>query len=302
MKANKIPTLFNRGGFGGSGFIGVGFIAPLLIPLLLFWVIPFFCSLYISLTDWDYISPDYHLVGVDNYRDLLQSDDFAGALVNTLTFAIAVVMPVVALGLGFALLLHRQCRGQRCYQAMIFSPWITPTVAVSVVWSWVFDSRAGLANQLLGLFGVAGVPWLERPGSAMLAVVVVTVWQGIGWTMMFFISALNRIPAELYEAARLDGGSRARRLLTITLPLISPTTFFLLIVNLVNAVQAFDQFQMLTQGGPGNSTRTLMYLFYQQAFQQFSVGPAAATAVMILLLAGSLSLVNTLIARRWVYF
>ncbi|MEI7376237.1 sugar ABC transporter permease [Dickeya chrysanthemi] len=302
MTVNKKPTRVNHGRFWGMRLIRVGFIAPLLIPLWLFWVIPFFCSLYISFTDWDYISPDYHLVGMDNYRDVLHSDDFAGALGHTLVFAVAVVIPVVVLGLGFALLLHRQCRGQRGYQAMIFSPWITPTVAVSVVWSWVFDSRAGLANQLLGLFGYAGVPWLEQPGSAMLAVVTVTIWQGIGWTMMLFITALNRIPADLYDAARLDGGSRARRLLTITLPLISPTTFFLLLVNLVNAVQAFDQFQMLTQGGPGNSTRTLMYLFYQQAFQQFSMGPAAATAVMILLLAGSLSLVNTLVARRWVYF
>ncbi|QTF08693.1 sugar ABC transporter permease [Brenneria izadpanahii] len=278
------------------------FVAPLLIPLITFWLIPFGVSVYISFTDWDYISADYHLVGLENYRYMLADDDFLQALGNTLLFACGVTLPTVGLGLLFALLLHKNFRGSRVYQAVIFSPWITPTVAVSIVWSWVFDTKAGLANLLLGKMGFAPVPWLESGGSAMLAVTIVTVWQALGWTILFYISALNKIPRSLYEASLIDGCRPLVRFVRITLPLISPTTFFLAVVNMITAVQAFDQFRILTQGGPSGSTRTLLYLFYQQAFEQFDMGMATATSLVILVIAGSLTLLNVIIGKRWVYY
>lgn len=278
------------------------FVLPLLLPLLAFWLLPFGSSIYISFTDWDYISPEYNYVGIDNYEYMLTDDDFLQALTNTFVFALGVVIPTVVLGLAFALLLRKEFRGSRYYRAIIFSPWITPTVAVSIVWTWVFESKAGLANLLLNELGFSSIPWFESGAGAMFAVMVVTVWQAIGWTMLFYISALNKIPASIYEASQIDGCSAWTRFTRLTLPLISPTTFFLIIVNMITAVQAFDQFQIMTQGGPSGSTRTLLYLFYQQAFEQYEMGPAAACSVMILLITGVLTLINTMMGKRWVYY
>ncbi|AIW22139.1 ABC transporter [Vibrio coralliilyticus] len=278
------------------------FTAPLLIPLVAFWLVPFGYSIYISFTDWDYISPEYDFIGLENYQYMVEDFEFTQALLNTFWFSLGVVIPTVVLGLIFALLLHKNFAGSQFYRAVIFSPWITPTVAVSIVWSWVFESKSGLANQILMSMGFDKIAWLEQGDTAMVAVIIVTIWQAIGWTMLFYISALNKIPSSLYEASLIDGCSSLTRFFKITLPLVSPTTFFLLVVNIINAVQAFDQFQILTQGGPGGETRTLLYLFYQQAFERYEMGPAAATSLVIFLITGLLALANTYIGKRWVYY
>ena len=257
------------------------FTAPLLVPLFTFWLVPFGYSIYISFTDWDYISPDYSFIGLENYEYMVEDYEFIQAVLNTFWFSVGVVIPTIILGLVFAMLLHKNFKGSQFYRAVIFSPWITPTVAVSIVWSWVFETKSGLANHLLESAGFSAA---------------------IGWTMLFYISALNKIPESLYEASLIDGCSSLTRFLKITLPLISPTTFFLVVVNIITAMQAFDQFQILTQGGPGGETRTLLYLFYQQAFERYEMGPAAATSLVIFLITGLLALINTYIGKRWVYY
>lgn len=278
------------------------FTAPLLVPLFTFWLVPFGYSIYISFTDWDYISPDYSFIGLENYEYMVEDYEFIQAMLNTFWFSVGVVIPTILLGLVFAMLLHKNFKGSQFYRAVIFSPWITPTVAVSIVWSWVFETKSGLANHLLESAGFSAIPWLENGDTALVAVIIVTVWQAIGWTMLFYISALNKIPESLYEASLIDGCSNLTRFLKITLPLISPTTFFLVVVNIITAMQAFDQFQILTQGGPGGETRTLLYLFYQQAFERYEMGPAAATSLVIFLITGLLALINTYIGKRWVYY
>ena len=278
------------------------FTAPLLVPLFTFWLVPFGYSIYISFTDWDYISPDYDFVGLENYQYMVEDFEFLQAAMNTFWFSLGVVVPTILLGLVFAMLLHKNFKGSQFYRAVIFSPWITPTVAVSIVWSWVFEIKSGLANHLLQSMGFNAIPWLESGNTALVAVIIVTVWQAIGWTMLFYISALNKIPESLYEASLIDGCSSLTRFLKITLPLISPTTFFLVVVNIITAMQAFDQFQILTQGGPGGETRTLLYLFYQQAFERYEMGPAAATSLVIFLITGLLALLNTYMGKRWVYY
>ena len=278
------------------------FTAPLLVPLFTFWLVPFGYSIYISFTDWDYISPDYDFVGLENYQYMVEDFEFLQAAMNTFWFSLGVVVPTILLGLVFAMLLHKNFKGSQFYRAVIFSPWITPTVAVSIVWSWVFETKSGLANHLLESMGFSSIAWLESGNTALVAVIIVTVWQAIGWTMLFYISALNKIPESLYEASLIDGCSSLTRFLKITLPLISPTTFFLVVVNIITAMQAFDQFQILTQGGPGGETRTLLYLFYQQAFERYEMGPAAATSLVIFLITGLLALLNTYIGKRWVYY
>lgn len=278
------------------------FVLPLMLPVLIFWLFPFLLSVWISFTDWDYISADFNYVGIENYTDMFDNSEFTEALANTFYFAIFSVIPTIILGLAFALLLQKNLKSHKFYRLVVFSPWITPTIAVSIVWSWVFQSRGGLANIVINSLGFESVAWFDNAQSAMFVVVVVTVWQSIGWTMLFFLSALNKIPHSLYEASLIDGCSKLRRFFRITVPLISPTTFFLLIINLINALAAFDQFQILTQGGPSGGTRTLFYLFYQQAFDRFEMGLAAATSLVIVIITAIFTALNMWLSKRWVYY
>ncbi|MGX8796709.1 carbohydrate ABC transporter permease [Fusibacter sp. JL298sf-3] len=279
-----------------------GFVLPFGIPLLLFWIVPLVSALCISFTDWDYISSDFNIVGLDNYIGLFRDPDFSKAVWNTFVFSAGTIAGTLVLGLLFALLFQRKFTGSRFYQMVIFSPWITPTVAVSMVWSWLYDPEKGFANYLLNLLGLPASKWLQSSETAMLAIVIFTVWKSIGWTMLFYLGALERVPKSAYEAARIDGAGYGSRFFHITLPLISPTTYFLFIVNLISAIQVYDQIQIMTQGGPGGSTKTLLYFYYEKAFQNFQMGAASAVAMVILLLILGLSIVSTAISRKYVHY
>ncbi|MBF4693823.1 carbohydrate ABC transporter permease [Fusibacter ferrireducens] len=273
-----------------------------MIPLFLFWIIPLIMAFGISFTDWDYISPAFDFVGLDNYRYIFNDSDFFRALWNTFVFAIGSILPTMMIGLSLALLLYKNFKGCRVYQLVVFSPWITPTVAVSLVWSWIFEPEKGLLNYFLGLFSIAPLEWLKSSDTAMLAVVIFTVWKSVGWTMLFYLGALERVPESTYEAATLDGCSTFNKFLHITLPLISPTTFFLGIINLIASIQVYDQIQIMTQGGPGGSTTTLLYLYYQKAFQNYNMGEANAVAMVILLIIVVLSLISTWFSKKHVHY
>ena len=205
-------------------------------------------------------------------------------------------------GLGLALLLRKHFRGNGFFKFVLFSPWITPTVAISIVWTWIFREDGGLANLVLSLFGLPQLKWISSSETAMLSVIIVTVWKSLGYAMIFYLSALEKVPEELYEASALDGAKPWRQFLDMTLPGISPTTFFLMIITMVNSLQAYDQIQILTQGGPSGSTRTLLYLYYQLGFQEFKMGQAASVAVIMIILTVLLSLVQFLASRKWVHY
>ena len=278
------------------------FILPVLLPLFIFWIVPLFSAAYMSLTDWDMISPEMNFVGLLNYKELFMSSDFYVALKNTVVFSVGVIIPTIVLGLGVALLCQKNFRGSGFYKFIIFSPWITPMVAVSIVWSWIFDPVSGIANMILNALGQPGLEWLKSSKTAMLSVIIVTVWKGLGWTMIFYIGALEKIPETLYEAAELDGAHYFQRLFKITLPLISPTTLFLVVTNLINCIQVFDQIDVLTQGGPAGSTRTLLYMYYQSAFQNFEVGRASAISIVVLMITVILAIINSYFSKRWVHY
>lgn len=278
------------------------FTLPFLIPLVIFWVIPLFAAGYISLTDWDMIRPDYNGVGFSNYIALFKDVDFYKALWHTIVFSIGVIVPTIILGLGASLLLQKPFRGAAVYKVIIFSPWITPMVAVSIVWSWIFEPDTGFANYLLSFLGHPGLEWLKSSKTALLAVIIVTIWKGLGWTMIFYLGALEKVPDTVYEAADVDGSNYLTTLTHITIPLISPTTLFLVVINLINTIQAFDQIKVLTEGGPAGSTRTLLYMYYQKAFENFEVGMASALSIIILLIILVLSLVNNYFSKKWIYY
>ncbi|PEC85347.1 ABC transporter [Bacillus cereus] len=280
----------------------VFFLLPVGIPLILFWIIPNFISLGISFTDWDFMTNDFNFVGLENYFNLFTQDSFMQALLNTFYFGIGTVIPTIALGLGFALFFRKKFKGSALYQLMIFSPWVTPTIAVSIVWSLLYEPQFGVINKVLNFFGIPGLDWLQSSKTAMLAVIIMTVWKLVGWTMIFYISALEKVPDSLYEAASIDGANAWQKFRYVTLPMVSSTTFFLVVVNTISSVQAYDQIKILTQGGPSGSTRTLLYLFFQQGFEQFDMGSATAIAFIILIITILLSVINKIIGDKWVNY
>ena len=278
------------------------FVVPALIPLTVFWIYPILRSMLLSLTDWDYMSPSYSFVGLSNYVALFKDTRFYSALWNTFVFGIGTVIPTIIGGMILALLLQKAFRGDGIFKFILFSPWITPTVAISIVWTWIYEPDVGIANHVLKFFHLPALQWINSSSTAMIAVIIVTVWKSLGYAMIFYITALEKVPKELYEANALDGANSWQRFRDVTLPCISPTTFFLVIITMVNSLQAYDQIQILTQGGPSGSTRTLLYMYYQLGFEEFNMGQATAVAIILILITVMLSLIQFVVSKKWVHY
>lgn len=278
------------------------FILPALIPLLLFWVGPVIYSFGLSLTDWDMMSEDIKFVFLDNYKSLLKTPGFYGTLKNTLVFALGSVIPTIILGMLIALAMNGTQKGMGSYRAVMFAPYITPMVAVSIVWSWVFEPRVGILNFVLNFFGLPRLEWTQSSDTAMLSVIIVTVWKQLGWTMLFYMEALRKVPQNLMEAASIDGAGAVKKFFRIVVPMISPTTFFLVIMTTISSIQAYDQIQVLTQGGPAGATRTLVYYYYMEAFEAFETGKASAVGVVLVIITVILSLIETAISKKMVHY
>ncbi|MEG1716829.1 MAG: sugar ABC transporter permease [Lachnospiraceae bacterium] len=278
------------------------FVLPAFIPLVIFWIYPILRSLIISFTNWDYMTPTYNFVFFDNFQALFMDRRFYQALWNTLVFTLGTLIPTIIGGLGLALLLKDNFRGNGLYKFILFSPWITPTVAISIVWTWIFEPSTGMANMILRFLHIPTLQWIQSSDTAMLAVILVTVWKSLGYAMIFYLSALEKVPQDLYEAGGMDGAKRWQRFRDITIPCISPTTFFLVIITMINSLQAYDQIQILTQGGPSGSTRTLLYMYYQLGFEEFNMGQATAVAMVLITITVLLSLVQFKASKKWVHY
>ncbi len=278
------------------------FTLPAMIPMAVFWIYPILKSGWLSFTDWDYMTPEYSYVGVENYTAVLTNSGFWSAFKTTVLFAIGTIIPIIILGLFVALLLGNELKGKSIYRFLVFSPWVTPTVAISIVWSWIFEPKGGIANQILSTLGLPELQWINSSETALLSVIIVTVWKAVGYSAIFYLTAIDKIPRDRYEAASLDGAGFWKKLFYITLPGVSPTTFFLCIITMVDALKAYDQIQILTQGGPAGSTRTLTYLFYQLGFEQFKMGQASAVAIIIVAITVALSYTQFRLSKRWVNY
>jgi multiple sugar transport system permease protein len=300
----------NRG--AGENLAGWLFALPALVPLLVFWVFPVFYSLFISFTDWDLMSKNFNLVLIKNYTSLFRDPKFFKILANTLIFALGTTGSVIILGFLTALLFSGNYAGRSMlnrfpsaagvFRTLIFSPYITPMVAVSIVWSWIFEPRVGVLNFILSLFRLPPLKWTQSMDTAMLSVIIVTVWKQLGWAMIFYIEAINRVPRSLQESAIIDGAGSIKRLVHVTIPMVSPTTYFLVIISTIISLQAYDQITVLTNGGPAGATRTLLYYYYQEAFNNFSAGKASAVAVIIVLITVILSVSETMLSKRSVHY
>jgi multiple sugar transport system permease protein len=264
------------------------FHAPAFIVFLIFTVYALYTSFFLSFHEWDILG-EKTFIGLDNYREVLADSDFHEALGHTVYFVIGTVVPTMAVGLGLALLLNSQIIGLGLFRTGFYLPTLTPLVIAALVWTWFYNADFGLANYYLQKVGIIDQPvlWLGNRSTAMPAVIVMNVWVGAGFSMLVYLAGLQAVPQELYEAAEVDGANAWTKFRRITLPLLAPTTFFLLIINTIGATKNFVSIFVMTNGGPpgpGGATTTVVFYVYQQAFRFFKMGYASALAYSIFVL------------------
>lgn len=277
--------------------IAILFLLPAIAVLGTFNLYPALYSLYLSLFEWNGIRPERTFVGADNYIRLFTSGEFRNSLFVTGIYALGITVASLALGVFVALLLNQGLRGRAVYRALYFLPVITPSVAAGVVWKALFDPSQGAVNGLLERVGIHGPSWLSSPSWALVAVIIVGVWKRVGFNMIVYLAALQGIPRTYHEAAVLDGASAWQRFRYITLPLLGPSTFFLTVTSLIEAVQVFDLVYVMTKGGPLGSTDVVGYYLYRYGFRYFELGFASAVAYVIFALIFVITVVQFRLTR-----
>ncbi|MFD4694123.1 carbohydrate ABC transporter permease [Streptomyces sp. NPDC058463] len=270
---------------------GMLMVAPALLHASLWIGLPVVVSVALAFTKYDVLTaPEF--VGLGNFRDMLDDAVFVKSIGNTLVYTFFTVPFGMALGLLVALALHTGLKARGIFRTAVFLPQVTATVAIALVWLWIYNPGNGLLNTLLSFLGIQGPAWLSSTTWAMPSVILVGIWQGIGMKMLIYLAALQSLPKELYEAASVDGASKVRQFFSITLPLLKPATFFVLITSMISAFQSFDQIYILTDGGPANSTTMMTYEIYKSAFREFRVGYASAQSLVLFVLLMGFTLVN----------
>lgn len=261
--------------------------APLLLYLV--WIIgPMLYTFYLSLTDWDGVSPQYNFVGLENFQDLFGSlgkvipSAFEYALLNNLRWLLVFITIPVAIGLMLAIMLNREIKGDRIFKVGIFLPQVLSFAVVALIWSWVYHPRAGLVNSVLVLLGVANPPgWLADKELAIWAVIVAASWRQIGYIMILYTAGLKNIDLTLIDASKVDGCNGWQTFRYVVFPLLAPVTTIVVVISIIDSLRAFDLVQIMTRGGPANSSSVLANLMYIQSFNNYRMGQGAATAVVL---------------------
>lgn len=280
---------------------GYLFIAPQVAGVVLFVLVPVGLGIWYSLNEWNIFRGELTFVGGDNYAALLTDPQLPAVLGATAIFSLGVVVLNIAVGLGLAVLLNRRFRGVTFFRTVFFSPVIVSVVAWTLVWGFLLQDNGGI-NALLALVGIEGPNWLLSGDTAMMSVIVTQVIRSVGVNMVLFLAALQGVPSELYEAARIDGAGPGRIFFRITMPLISPTLMLTAVITIVGALQAFANVAVLTGGGPGLSTTVLVYYLYQQAFEFNDIGYGSTLALMLLTFVMLLTMLQWQLRRKWVFY
>lgn len=287
--------LFNKL-FDSQNYAAIIFILPAILGTLIFIIIPVICSFGLSFTKWDLLNP-ITFVGLENYKNLINDSTFCQILLNTVVFAISTSFFGVIIPLILASIINSKIRGSEFFKTAYFLPFITPMVVIGIVWGWIFDPNIGLLNQFFHIH----INWLYDIRFAMPALIIVSVWKLIGYNMIIFLSALSTISNSLFEAAKIDGANSLQIFKNITVPVLSPTIFFVVIITAISSFQVFDLIYLMTQGGPFNSTNVLVYSIYQNAFEYFNVGKASATAYILFAIILVLTLIQWKFRKKIVY-
>lgn len=302
----RTPTsgVKRRGLFSGlqgeETLAGYLFILPNLLGFLVFSLVPIGFALYITFTEWNLSKPPV-FVGFTNFKALWYDALFWKTFFNTAYYTFVAVPTGVFVAFWLAILMNRKMPGVIFFRTIYFLPQITLTVAAAIVWSWLYQPEFGLFNYLLGLIGIEGPRWLSSTSWAMPAIIIMGNWQGIGFAMLIMLAGLQGVPNELYEAAEIDGANSRQSLRHITVPMLTPTIFFVVVTSLIGAFQGFDQFQIMTQGGPAKSTTTLVMYIYQNGFSFFKMGYGSALAFALFIVILVITFIQWQLANRWVY-
>lgn len=277
------------------------FLAPTIFGLLFGTLGPVLAAVGISFTDWDVITPP-KFAGLDNYRRLLQDPTFAKSIRNTVYFVGLMVPGATIIGLALALVMNQKLRGITWYRTAYFLPVVSSTVAVALVWSWIYSKDFGLLNWILRQFGLQPIAWLSSTQWAMPAVIIMSIWGQMGEAMVIFLAGLQSISESYYEAAEVDGANSWQKLVHITLPLITPSIFFYFIITMISGFQAFETIYIMTRGGPVNATTTMVYYIYRNAFRNFKMGYASAQAIFLFFIIMILTLIYWRLQEKWVVY
>jgi multiple sugar transport system permease protein len=279
------------------------FLSPTLLGFVIFIVGPVIASVVLSTYDWNLINPPT-FAGTTNYNHLFSDPRLLTVYLNTLKIAASTVILKLVLGLFIAVLLDTRIHHwlRTFFRLSFFFPFVVSATAVAIMWSFLLQKDLGIVNWFVGLLGITKIPWLNSSIWSPIAIILTDVWKDLGFYVVVFIGGLQTIPSDLYEAAEVDGSNRFQRFFYITLPLLSPTILFLSVIGLIGAVQIFAGPFVLTMGGPGDATRTVVMYIYEQGFRFFNMGYASTVALSLFIVLFGLTLLQFLISRRWVFY
>ncbi|HEV8306036.1 MAG TPA: sugar ABC transporter permease [Methylomirabilota bacterium] len=275
------------------------FVAPVLLLFGVFRVVPAVQTLLYSVYKVELVRGRFTFLGLENFQALLADPGFRKAAVNTLVYVAAIVPISAALGLGLAVLFNTRFRLRELFKAIYFAPMVTSTAAAAMVWWWLYNPQFGLFNVLLRLVGIPDQPWLMSSRTALVSIIIFSIWKSLGYNMIIYLAGLQAIPAQFYEAATIDGAGAPARFWRISVPLLAPTTTFLLIYNSILAFQVFDQVFVLTGGGPAGATNVVVLEVYRQAFERYNFGYAAAEATVLFVLILGVTVLQYVYSRRF---
>ncbi|EFR30472.1 carbohydrate ABC transporter permease [Eremococcus coleocola] len=280
-----------------SSFHALLYLLPMLIFIGIFTVYPIFKSIAMSFyVDYNMITGEMDSVGLDNYKVILSDPKFFKAIKNTMLYVVGVVPASIIISMVIAIMLNSIPKLQGFFRSIYFLPFVTSTVAISVVWSWLYHSKYGLINYGLSFLGIDPINWLNSPKNAMLAVIIMAIWKGLGFNILLFLVGLGNIDDVYYQAAKVDGANTWSRFKNITLPLLRPTIFLLSIVGIINSFKVFDEVFALFSGrpGPAGSATTMVYYLFQKFYAQFKYGQAAASGIILFLIVLVLTLIQNM--------
>lgn len=279
----------------------LAFLLPSAVPIALFVIGPMFAAAWISLTEWNLLAPA-KWVGLENYANLLTDPETGAVFLHTLYYIVGYLPLVYVGGLAIALALNTALRGRTLLRGVYFLPVVTSWIVVALVWRWLLNPANGVVNVMLGWFGIDGPGWWTDPAWAMPSIILASAWKDLGFVMVILLAGLQAIDPELLDAAKVDGAGWWRRLFSVTLPLLSPATFFVVVISLINGFQVFDQVYAMTGGGPGGATQVVVQQIYDLTFRYGKAGEASALSWLLFIVILAVTVVQIRGQRRWVNY
>lgn len=288
-------TNFNKKKICDNSKLWMWFVLPSFIGCVFFIFIPSIASFLLSFTNWNLLN-SINFCAFDNYLELFNEREFWQIFFNTVYYAVCVTLFATIIPLVLSDLLYKKIKGSEFFKTVYFIPFITPMIVVAMIWQWIFDPNIGLVNIILK----SNIQWLYDKSYAMPVLIFISVWKLVGYNIIIFLSGYSGINSQIYEAAKIDGAGYVKTFFNITLPMLSPTIFFVLLVTTISSFQVFDLIYLMTQGGPENTTNILVYWLYKNAFEFFNIGKASAIAYILFIIIFILALIQWKLRTKWV--